>query len=129
MDNDLLIHRLERRTGRRSAFAVHSAMYIGFVVYSVIFLLNPDFWRFMTLPNTGDIVLILMVWTVIFIAHLARFRVQEAGDQQVQAVYDALVQPDKIKRDRLVLQDDGEVLWVDDADDERRKRLDDTGNL
>ena len=129
MEPDELTLRLERRTGRRSAFAVHSAMYLGYMVYSVIFLLDPDFWRFMTLPNTGDIVLMLMVWTVIFIAHGARFRVQEAGDQQVQAVYDTLVQPEKVKRDRLVLQDDGEVLWVDQADNERRKRLNDTGNL
>ncbi len=122
-DNDQLIDRIERRTRRRSTFAVHATMYLFYGLCSIIFLLDPTFWRFMTLPNTGDITLILILWTAIFIAHLARFLIQETGDQQIQGIVKALSGQEKTKRERLILQEDGAVLFVDEADEERQQRL------
>lgn len=113
-DYETLIRHIESRTRRRSLFVTHAALYLFFALCAVIFLLQPDFWRFMTLPNTGDIALILILWSAAFIAHAARFFVRESGEKQIEQLYRQVQASGKTKRDhsRLVLQDDGETLDI-----------------
>lgn len=116
-DYDLLIRRIEARTRRRAGFALHATLFICFAVCSIIFMLDPTFWRgFVTLPNTGDIFLILVVWGIFFAARAARFYFQEAGDRQIEALYSSTYQQAKPKRSRLALAEDGEIV-VEDEDD------------
>lgn len=116
-DYDLLIRRIEARTRRRAGFALHATLFICFAVCSIIFMLDPTFWRsFVTLPNTGDLFLILVVWGGIFAARAVRFYFQEAGDRQIEALYSSTYQQAKRKRSRLALAEDGEMV-VDDEDD------------
>jgi hypothetical protein len=123
-DYELLVRRIERRTRRRSAFTVHAIIYGFFAVCVLIFLTNPGFWRVtMTLPNTGDLVLVLLVWSALFVAHTAHFRVQEAGDRQIGQVLEQFSGGAKRKHDRLALSEDGELLDIVDADGERHQRL------
>ncbi len=114
-DYDLLIRRIEARTRRRAGFALHATLFICFAVCSIIFMLDPTFWRsFVTLPNTGDIFLILVVWGGIFAARAVRFYFQEAGDRQIEALYSSAAQQHKRKRSRLALATDGEIVVEDD---------------
>ena len=86
---------------RRRKFATYAVLYVGFALLCIIFFLNPAFWRqFMTLPNTGDMLLILAVWTVIFLSQLASFLVYE----RYQRALDRYEKPK-----RLLLNDDGEL--------------------
>lgn len=101
---------IERRTRRRSQYATHAVLFAGFALANIVFLLSPVFWRgFMTLPNTGDLLLILFTWGVIFAAHSARFLTQEAGDRALAAL-------EKPKRDfgHLALDEDGEITLLPD---------------
>lgn len=109
MDYQIHIQRIEQRTQRRSRFATHTAFFTGFVLFLIIFLVDQTLWRnFMTLPNTGDLMLIGVVWVVIFGAHSARFWVQETGDRAIAK----LTEVEKPKRsfDRLRLDGEGEIV-------------------
>ncbi len=86
---------------KRRNFATHAVLYSGFALLCIIFFLNPAFWRqYMTLPNTGDLLIILAVWTVIFLSRLAAFLVYE----RYQRALDRYEKPK-----RLLLDDDGEL--------------------
>ncbi|MBI5670387.1 MAG: hypothetical protein HZC41_20530 [Chloroflexi bacterium] len=101
-------HRLHEWYEKRRRFATHAVLYIGFAVLCIIFFLNPAFWRqYMTLPNTGDLLIILAVWTVIFLSQLASFLVYE----RYQRALDRYEKPK-----RLRLDEDGEIR--DSFDDE-----------
>ena len=120
MDNQIRIQQIEQRTKRRSRFATHAVFFVGFALFIIIFLLEPSMWRnFMTLPNTGDLVLIAAIWAVIFAAHAARFWVEEAGDRAIGRLTEA----EKPKRsfDRLLLDDEGELLAETELEQRHKK--------
>lgn len=106
---------LERRGQRRSRFAWHAGLYIGYALLVGVFLTAVNYWRsFMTIPNTGDLLLILGVWGILFIGHGARFFTEEAGDR---ALADQLT-VGKPKRDyeRLVIVDEEGELVIDETE-------------
>ncbi len=128
-DYERLIQRIEARTRRRSGFALHATLFTMFAVCSIIFMLDPSTWRsFMTLPNTGDLFLILIVWGAVFASRAARFYFQDAGDREIERLYISTYRQGKRKpyREHLVLAEDGEMLDViDDSLSEKRQRLED----
>lgn len=117
-EDDNHVFRIEQRYRRRGGYAVHAVFYGCYLILSLIFLLDPGFWRrLMTLPNTGDIFLILVIWTVCFAAHSARFYFQEAATRSIEREMTVKTKL-KRKRDRLRLTSDGElsddILEADD---------------
>jgi 2TM domain len=115
MLNDTLeldqVQRVERRFQRRSKFAVHATTFTAYSLFCIIFLFSSQFWReFMTLPNTGDLLLIMMIWGTGFVAHLVSFVFQEAKDRAIQREIERAVVYSKRKRN--LLSDD----WDDDDD-------------
>lgn len=109
------IQRVEQRFQRRSKFAVHATLFIAYALFCLVFFLNPQFWRaFMTLPNTGDLLLILMIWAASFVAHGVSFYFHEAKDRAIQQELERKIVHVKRKRNRL--SDDWDR--VDDEDEE-----------
>lgn len=124
---------INRRYQQRASFAGHAILFCGFAIYSLIFTISPAFWRqFMTLPNAGDILLILLIWTVFFAAHAARFYFQEAGYRALEREleYLGVRQDDHGKRKISRLADDGEILEVDidsEIDEQQQNRREQPG--
>jgi hypothetical protein len=80
-----IIERVRQRYQRRASFAGHAILFGCFALFSIIFMLTPDIWRrFMTLPNSGDVFFLFLIWGAIFVSHAARFYFQEAGDRAVE---------------------------------------------
>lgn len=107
--------RLHEWYEKRRKFATHAVLYMGFALLCIIFFLNPAFWRqYMTLPNTGDLLIILVVWTVLFLSRLASFLVYE----RYQRALDRYEKPK-----RLLLDEDGELDEHITPDEAARGRL------
>jgi hypothetical protein len=127
-DVDAAVAGVRQRFDRRARYAVHAALYTGYALAVFVFLLDPLFWRsqFGALPNTGDLMLVALLWGLAFAAHSASFFVQEAGDRALRREIEAIraSQRSKPKRshERLLLTDDGEVetLTLNDAGADRR---------
>jgi hypothetical protein len=106
-----MLQRLTERYQRRTTFAGHAVVFACFALASSVFLLDPPFWRrFMTLPNTGDVFLILVVWSSVFAAHTARFYLQEAGDRAVERAMGYFDRPQPRKRKSYLLDNDGDIV-------------------
>lgn len=116
-----VLDRVRLRYQRRATFASHAILFGFAALCSAVFVIKPDIWRnFMTLPNIGDIFLIMVVWTAIFATHVARFFFQEAGDR---AIEHELSRFGKAKRrlssDSAIYEDD--IDW-EDENQQRRTR-------
>jgi hypothetical protein len=119
----VLIDHVRQRYQRRASFAGHAILFGCFAIFSLIFLLTPDIWRrFMTLPNIGDVFLILLIWGAVFISHAARFYFQEAGERAVEREMENFACRQE-KRKITHLSDDGEIIEdVIDWDEQKRRR-------
>lgn len=101
-------HSFEQYQKRRN-MAVHAVLFSGFALLCLLFFLNEAFWRqYMTLPRAGDLLFLLLVWLMIFLAHLTSFYMYERYQRRIadQYTYD--------KPKRLLLSEEGEVLKSDD---------------
>ena len=110
------LQRIEQRFRQRSNYAVHAVLYVCSLLLFVLFLRDEFAARqYMTLPNTGDLFLLLVVWTVIFVAHSVRFYFQEQMDRALRREMGEISPKAKRSLDISRLSDDGELLdWSDD---------------
>ena len=61
------VERIERRFRRRGNYGAHAVLFGFSAILIILFVRDPDpVRRMVTLPNIGDLLLILIVWTVIF---------------------------------------------------------------
>lgn len=117
---DAAVARVRARFNRRARYAMHAVLYGGYALVVFGFLLDPPFWRsqFGALPNTGDLMLMALLWGLAFAAHSANFFIQEAGDRALQREIEALRsgqrRKPKLSHERLLLADDGELLTLDE---------------
>ncbi len=96
------IRRVEQRFQRRSKFAVHVTLFAAYFLFCVILFLGPEFMRsFMTLPNPGDLLLILIIWGTGIAAHSVWFYFQEAKERAIQRELEREIVYSKRKRHRL----------------------------
>jgi hypothetical protein len=96
------VRRVEQRFQRRSKFAVHVTLFAAYFLFCVVLFFSRGFLRdFMTLPNPGDLLLILIIWGTAIAAHSVWFYFQEAGDRAIQREIDREVIYTKRKRNRL----------------------------
>lgn len=106
------ITRIEQRFRRRSNYAVHAILFAGSLTLFLLFLRDQAGARlWLTLPNTGDLFLLLVVWLVVFAAHSVRFYFQEQLDRAVRReMTDFQAKPKR----HLRLEDDGELVDLED---------------
>lgn len=120
-DVDAAVARVRARFDRRARYAMHAVLYGGYALAVFGFLVDPLFWRsqFGALPNTGDLMLVALLWGLAFAAHSASFFVQELGDRALQREIEALRsgqrRKPKLSHERLLLADDGEMFTLDEG--------------
>ncbi|MBZ0300618.1 MAG: hypothetical protein K8J31_12790 [Anaerolineae bacterium] len=111
------ITRIEQRFRQRSNYAVHAVFFVCSAILFLLFLRDPASARqWLTLPNTGDLFLLLTIWLVIFAAHSVRFYFQE---QLARAVRREMTDFEAKPKRHMRLEDDGEM--VDIADESPRQ--------
>jgi hypothetical protein len=123
VSNDLPdpVERIERRFRRRGNYGAHAVVYGFSAILIILFVRDPDpVRRMVTLPNIGDLLLILIVWTVIFAAHSIRFYMHEAAERAILRQDGGEKRKPKRHFDRLALAEDGELL-VDLLDDDEHE--------
>jgi hypothetical protein len=102
---------------KRRNYLRHAALFTFYLLGMAVFLPAQDFWREMvrlTLPNTGDLILIAFLWAAFFIAHSAT---QWMNEREYRAIRAAWLAGDdlKTKRAEIRLSDDGELIDFDSA--------------
>lgn len=99
---------------KRRNYARHAALFAFYIMGMAIFLPAEAYWREtmrMTLPNTGDLILVGFIWAAFFIAHSAT---QWASEREYRALLGAGEQAsEKAKRAHMHLTDDGELEEID----------------
>lgn len=108
---------------RRSRYGRHVVLFVFFLVGLLVLISAPAFWRsFMTLPNTGDLLLIGFIWLALFLAHTVTFIIEERGDRKALPLGSGGEKPKRDTYARLADQDS----WADeyapwDADDTQKR--------
>jgi hypothetical protein len=120
------LHVIQQLYQARRRYLRHAALFAFFIFGMALFLPAQNYWREtvrMTLPNTGDLLILGFVWAAIFAAHSATYWTHT---REAQAYQRALAQGEhKAKRGEMRLADDGELADESAAEwnrDMRRRR-------